>query len=320
MDSRRGCRARAYFLTRTRCCDESVCQYRLHCLWKVLDCSSSRPKKTPKPAAAILVKFSAFGPGHTRSSGAKHMGNTSSQYSASDLFTMCMGPRWKVALDESKLKTATWNIAAVNNNPFEYWVTHEDAAYNTLMQGVESFIDQPGACRCPRITPRLASPRLAWTNRVRPALARAPTRVPSRTRLDLPLRRRARRACVGSLHAGDVGGAQGADDDAGLGRRGDGAAVVTLSLTHTLTPTLTLTLTLTLTRASDFAGRKIISGFMKDKELGEKRLASMPDRVTNTINTLGDAGKVHRPTVISCYDGDMSSMAAWWKEWRAFEP
>ena len=70
--------------------------------------------------------------------------------------------------------------------------------------------------------------------------------------------------------------------------------------------------------ASDFAGRKIISGFMKDKELGEKRLASMPDRVTNTINTLGDAGKVHRPTVISCYDGDMSSMGAWWKEWRTF--
>ena len=96
--------------------------------------------------------------------------------------------------------------------------------------------------------------------------------------------------------------------------------MVTLTLTHALTPTLTLTLTLTLTRASDFAGRKIISGFMKDKELGEKRLASMPDRVTNTINTLGDAGKVHRPTVISCYDGDMSSMAAWWKEWRAFEP
>ena len=48
------------------------------------------------------------------------------------------------ALDESKLKTATWNIAAVNNNPFEYWVKHEDASYNTLMQGVESFIEQPG--------------------------------------------------------------------------------------------------------------------------------------------------------------------------------
>ena len=37
------------------------------------------------------------------------------------------------------------------------------------------------------------------------------------------------------------------------------------------------------------AGRKIISGFMKDKELGKKRLMSMPDRTTNTIN-LGGGG------------------------------
>eukprot|EP00966_Prymnesium_polylepis_P335546 7390902-Prymnesium_polylepis.3 len=37
---------------------------------------------------------------------------------------------------------------------------------------------------------------------------------------------------------------------------------------------------------SDFSSRKIISGFMKDKTLGEKRLASMPDRYTNTINTV----------------------------------
>ena len=97
------------------------------------------------------------------------MGNASSQYSASDLFTMCMGPRWKVALDESKLKTATWNIAAVNNNPFEYWVTHEDAAYNTLMQGVESFIDQPGASLPSYYpSPRFASPRLDQPGAARP--------------------------------------------------------------------------------------------------------------------------------------------------------
>ena len=157
------------------------------------------------------------------------MGNTSSQYSASDLFTMCMGPRWKVALDESKLKTATWNIAAVNNNPFEYWVTHEDAAYNALMQGVESFIDQPGACRHASLRSRVragfrARARAASTNQVRgPALVPAPTARaqphPPRPYSDRPPRRRARRACVGSLHAGDVGGAQGADDGAGLGRR-----------------------------------------------------------------------------------------------------
>lgn len=28
------------------------------------------------------------------------------------------------------LNIVTWNIAAVNNNPFEYWVTHHDPGYN----------------------------------------------------------------------------------------------------------------------------------------------------------------------------------------------
>ena len=40
---------------------------------------------------------------------------------------------------------------------------------------------------------------------------------------------------------------------------------------------------------SDFSKRKIIHGFMKDKSLGDKRLASMPDRYTNTINTVAPA-------------------------------
>lgn len=37
----------------------------------------------------------------------------------------------------------TWNIAAVNNNPFEYWVTHDDPAYNKLMSDAQEFIDSP---------------------------------------------------------------------------------------------------------------------------------------------------------------------------------
>jgi hypothetical protein len=36
-----------------------------------------------------------------------------------------------------EVRVATWNIAAVNNNPFEYWVTHSDPAYNHLMEGVQ---------------------------------------------------------------------------------------------------------------------------------------------------------------------------------------
>lgn len=37
---------------------------------------------------------------------------------------------------------------------------------------------------------------------------------------------------------------------------------------------------------SDFSSRTIINGFIKDKSIGEKRLVSMPDRYTNSIDTV----------------------------------
>merc|ERR1719331_3531011 len=46
--------------------------------------------------------------------------------------------------DASELHLVTWNIAAINNNPFEYWITHEDADYNKLMVDVQEFISSPG--------------------------------------------------------------------------------------------------------------------------------------------------------------------------------
>lgn len=43
-----------------------------------------------------------------------------------------------------KLSIATWNIAAINNNPFEYWITIEDnPKYEQLMVNVEKFLDSP---------------------------------------------------------------------------------------------------------------------------------------------------------------------------------
>ncbi len=36
------------------------------------------------------------------------------------------------------------NMAAINNNPFEYWITAEDPAYNKMMQDVSAFIKNPG--------------------------------------------------------------------------------------------------------------------------------------------------------------------------------
>eukprot|EP00957_Ditylum_brightwellii_P090977 6927269-Ditylum_brightwellii.AAC.1 len=66
----------------------------------------------------------------------------------------------------------------------------------------------------------------------------------------------------------------------------------------------------------DFRDRKIISQFIKDPLLGNKRLASMPDRITNTINVIGSDQPVCRPTVINMYDGDLSSLEKWWDAWE----
>lgn len=52
--------------------------------------------------------------------------------------------------------------------------------------------------------------------------------------------------------------------------------------------------------------------------MGSKRLASMPDRITNTINVEDGDGQVYRPTVINMYAGDLSTLDQWWNAWEAF--
>lgn len=43
-----------------------------------------------------------------------------------------------------RLTVATWNIAAINNNPFEYWITmKENPAYEQLMVNIEKFLEDP---------------------------------------------------------------------------------------------------------------------------------------------------------------------------------
>ena len=73
---------------------------------------------------------------------------------------------------------------------------------------------------------------------------------------------------------------------------------------------------------NDYKNRKIISQFLKDGQLGKKRLASMPDRVTNTINLMygprSGEKQIFRPTVINCYSGDIPSIASWWSQWKTF--
>jgi len=68
---------------------------------------------------------------------------------------------------------------------------------------------------------------------------------------------------------------------------------------------------------SDFSRRRIIEGFLKDKGLGSKRLASMPDRFTNTINN-ADGSVVCRPTIINNYQREMHDLQAWFDQWFEF--
>ena len=43
----------------------------------------------------------------------------------------------------NKIRTFTWNIAAINNNPFEYWITNDDPTYNEMMAKVSHYISDP---------------------------------------------------------------------------------------------------------------------------------------------------------------------------------
>ena len=156
--------------------------------------------------------------------------------------------------DLQPLKVRTWNVAAINNNPFEYWITlDQDPSYGTMMDAVQSFIDAPG----------LSDVRVDTV--FTPAMWR-------------------------ELKAKMIG--------AGWSAAFVGATEVEWS--------------------TNYAGRRIVSEFMKDETLGLKRLVSMPDRYTNTIN-VASGGRAYRPSVINCYSGaDLSTVAKWYVAWTSF--
>eukprot|EP00815_Leptocylindrus_aporus_P000756 CAMPEP_0116055358 /NCGR_PEP_ID=MMETSP0322-20121206/3358_1 /TAXON_ID=163516 /ORGANISM="Leptocylindrus danicus var. apora, Strain B651" /LENGTH=558 /DNA_ID=CAMNT_0003538943 /DNA_START=232 /DNA_END=1908 /DNA_ORIENTATION=+ len=151
--------------------------------------------------------------------------------------------------DTSTLSIATWNVAAINNNPFEYWITIDGhAEYEKLMKDIEFFLENPGD---------------------KDILVKEVFTEEMFSKLD------SRMTEVGWESVRSYWKDQ-------------------------------------------FQDRKIISGFMKDPLLGSKRLASMPDRITNTINVVGSSEPVCRPTVINMYAGDLSTLSKWWDAWEKF--
>lgn len=156
-----------------------------------------------------------------------------------------------VASNHQIIKAVTWNIAAINNNPFEYWITNKDVNYNRIMSDVSAFIDNPG------------------------------------------------------------------DNDVPINQIFSDKMFLELEESMTSAGWTGVAAT-RIQWETSYRDRKSITQFIKDSVLGKKRLASMPDRVTNTINT-ADGKVVMRPSVINCYnDGDLSTVDKWWTQWREF--
>lgn len=172
-------------------------------------------------------------------------------HATSEVAVVDMSPSHRHQECETKTwLAATWNIAAVNNNPFEYWVTHNDPAYNKMMVDVQDFIDEPGSRDCPIhevLTDEMFDELVQHLDRMK---------------------------CSGLDKLRDIW-------------------------------------------VSEYRSRKIISGFLKDRSIGSKRLISMPDRVTNTIHA-ADGTVFYRPTAINCYDGNFENKSAWWGLWQKF--
>ena len=141
------------------------------------------------------------------------------------------------------IRACSWNIAAVNNNPFEYWITSDDEDYSALMRGVERFVGDPSR--------------------------------------DVPVHRVFTDAMFAQLVAE---------------LRAQGIAGLDELRQHWTV---------------DYRARMAIRGFLRDKAIGTKRLASLPDRITNTIELSG-GGTRTRPAAINAYDGGaLGSVEAW---------
>jgi len=147
------------------------------------------------------------------------------------------------------LSITTWNIAAINNNPFEYWITFDNNPhYEPLMKKIENFIENPGTSD--------VTVKELFTEKMFSELVKK----------------------------------MNISETTGLNTYWN----------------------------EKIKNRRIVSGFLQDSELGNKRLISMLDRYTNTINVANLDEPVYRPTVINMYEGNLRNIEEWWIYWKEF--
>ena len=149
-----------------------------------------------------------------------------------------------------EINVATWNIAAPNNNPFEFWSTHHNQDYDNLMSALQRCFD------CP-------------------------------LEMNVPIEQIFSHSMYEELKKELTG--QGKEE---------------LEM-------------LDFIWVSDLSKRKAITEFLKDTSFGEKRLISMPDRMTTSIKTISGKERF-RPSPITGILEDMGDIASWWTMWKDY--
>eukprot|EP00457_Paulinella_chromatophora_P001270 gb/GEZN01001272.1/.p1 GENE.gb/GEZN01001272.1/~~gb/GEZN01001272.1/.p1 ORF type:complete len:971 (-),score=160.49 gb/GEZN01001272.1/:211-3123(-) len=147
------------------------------------------------------------------------------------------------------IKVLTWNLAAINNNPFEYHIDSPDPSYLKVMSAYQDFIENPGARDIP---------------------------------IDQVFTEQYYNQLMITMGKFDL---EGVEEVGEIWRK-------------------------------DWKTRKIITGFIKDSDIENKRFVSMPDRITSSINTVN--GPVNRPAVTNAYDGRIDTIPEWWEAWKEF--
>jgi hypothetical protein len=148
------------------------------------------------------------------------------------------------------LNVVSWNTAAPNNNPFEFWSMHENKEYDDMMCAVQKCLDCPAELD--------VALNDVFTNSMYEVL-----------RLELSY--------------------QGMQDLDALDEIWN----------------------------SNMKHRKAITGFLKDTSFGDKRLISMPDRMTSSIKTLSGQERF-RPSPITGITEDMRDIPTWWSLWKKY--
>ncbi len=206
------------------------------------------PAAIPRLVALVVVALSRNARESAVTTGAM---TTTSSSSRASLFTR-------------GIRARTWNVAAINNNPFEYYASSstttttttgdddEKSTYDAFTRAVEDQLHQEGSGDAMRDV---------MTNAMISAVC-------ERARAGRPS------ACT--------------------------ETTVRRARAHYENRTRSY-------RVSDF---------LRDAEIGAKRLCSMPDRVTNTASTA--TGTTTRPTVINRYDVDMANEEEWFERWLEY--